>query len=413
MYPLSVILVNCSADTLSQLRRELEGQRVHVEAECADTAALIQYEREAANRTNRMVPEWTGSSASGGTEQRRLYVIELKLARDLLELRWIANTFVGQPILVIMPGGREDLTVIHAMREGAAQVVLLPLQSEDFEAALNRIGQQFAPPASNTNVIAVCGINGGCGATTVAINLAYEMAHLYQVRCILAELSPQVGAFATYLNVEPQFTTRELFRDIERQGVYAVQKALTRVGDNLEILAGPHRVMAPLEVNPQGVLQLIECIRRLAGAVVLDVPCTFDPLFFHTVESADQLVLVAEQKVLSLRTLKLLREALSRSAAPRPQHLLINRYDPKIQGFTAPELEKILGVPKLLTVRNDWAAVSDALNHGRPLRLEAPQSRALADLDALAAALRGADDSPRPQKASGLYRQLRRAIGLQ
>src|SRR5262249_18244738 len=149
--------------------------------------------------------------------------------------------------------------------------------------------QQFSPSAAGSGVIAVCGINGGCGATAVAINLAYELAGSGPGRCVLAELTPQMGAFATYLDVRPPFTTRGLRRDVATQGLYAVQKALTRVADNLDVLAGPHEVIAPAEVDPRAVLQLVECTRRLAGRVILDVPCTFDPLVFHTLAAADQL----------------------------------------------------------------------------------------------------------------------------
>lgn len=405
MYPLNVILVGCTPDVLPPLRQELAKQAVRIETECPDAASLVAHERKAMGRSERFA-EW--SARITPLEKRRLYLIQLQSLKNLRDLQWLTSTFPGHPVLALMQAGNEELTVIHAMREGAVQVVLLPLQTEDFQAALNRIAQQHGPSTA-TRVFAVSGINGGCGATTVAINLAYEMAHLHHHRCILAELSPQMGALATYLDVRPQFTIRDLFPVVEQQGTYAIKKALTRVAEGLEILTGPHQAIAPLTVTSREVVHLIDCTRRLAEVVVLDVPCTFDNLFFDTLATADQIVFVAEQKVLSLRTLKLLRDSMARSVTPRVQHLVINRYDPKIEGFSAPELKQLLGVSELTTIHNDWTAVSSALNHGRPLRLEAPQCRALADLDALASRLLGLSQ---PQKRTGLFSQLRRALGL-
>ena len=408
MYPLNAILVGCNEGASPQVRRELERQTVRIETECPDVAHLVKYERMAADRPERSALTWTGGA--GRQPKRRLYVMHLKAPQDFRELQWLSSTLAGQPILALMEGADEKMTVIQAMREGASQVVMLPLESDDFEAALNRIAQQFRTSASEAKVFAVSGINGGCGATTVAINLAYEMAHLHQIHCLLAELSPQMGAFATYLNVQPQYTITDLFRDLERQGAYAVQKALTHIADNLDILAGPHEAIDRSSVTVPEVMQLIECTRRLAEVVILDVPCTFDALYFETLAAADQIVLVAEQKVLSMRTLKLLRDALARSPAPRPQHLVINRYDPKLPGLSVAELERLLDVPKMQTISNDGTAVNAALNHGRPLRLETPHSPVLADLDALARTLLNIGAPTQAAKGSGLFGQLRRAI---
>jgi Flp pilus assembly CpaE family ATPase len=156
---------------------------------------------------------------------------------------------------------------------------------------------------------------------------------------------------------------------------------------------------------------VIDCTRRLAPFVVLDVPCTFDALFFRILAAAEPIVLVAEQKLLALRTLKLLREALARSAPYRRHHVVINRYESRKAGFTLSDLERLLEVPDLLGIRNDEAAVSAAMHRGRLLRLETPHSPVLADTGVLARALVG--DQEQARKSSGLFRQLRRAVGLQ
>jgi Flp pilus assembly CpaE family ATPase len=91
-------------------------------------------------------------------------------------------------------------------------------------------------------------------------------------------------------------------------------------------------------------------------------------------------VLVGEQKIPSIRTLKLVCEALSRIDGPGKLHIVINRYDPRIPGFGVDRLKSLLEVDEITTVRNDYASVMASINHGRPLRKEAPRSPALADI---------------------------------
>jgi pilus assembly protein CpaE len=411
MYPLSVILVGCDAGVGAKVRRELAAPEAPIEAECADTVALSVYERSAVDRPERWTSEWGGAGGTGRAEKRRLYIIQLKSAEGLYDLRWLTDNLSGHPALALVDGVNQPFPVIDAVREGAAQVVLLPLQTDDFQAALHRIARQFGPAQDGGEVIAVCGVTGGSGGSTVAVNLALELSRHHPVRCLLVELAQQMGSFASYLSLEPEHTTREVFADVERHGMYAVKKAITRYADNLDVLAAPYDVIAPAEVDPQRVLELIECARRLADVVVLDVPCTFDALFFHTLQAADQLVLVAEQRVMSLRTLKLIRDALTRAGMGQPQHLVVNRYDPKVAGLTLADLAAHFGVTNIRGIHNDWAGVSAALNQGRPLCAAAPLSPVLSDIEALARQLRGLGTVPTPHR-TGLLQQLRRAIGF-
>ena len=48
--------------------------------------------------------------------------------------------------------------------------------------------------------------------------------------------------------------------------------------------------------------------------------------------------------------------------------VVINRYNPQLKGFTAAEIQELLGVPRLATIANDFRAVNLAINQGKSLR---------------------------------------------
>lgn len=392
MYPLNVVLVNCGENALPHVRRELLNQNALLEAECADIASIVD-------------------ALGLFPEEKRLFVFHARTPEALAQLRRLSGTFVGQPILTLLEPGENLQTVIAAMRAGSSQVVLLPLQSDDFRAAMECIAFQFGRPPGTSRVIAVSGATGGCGATTVAINLAYEMALLHGKQCILTELALQVGMLATYLDCSPTYSTLDLLRHEGGLDAHMVQQALTKVAENFHVMVGPHRNIAPGSVQPEDVQRLVEYLRLLAQVVILDVPCTYDDLYFQTLTHADQVVLVADQRIPSIRNLDLILGTLAREAADRPPHVVINRYDPKLEGFSLRDLEKVLDVPRLLSIANDFAAVNASINNGRPLRLEAPASRALADIDALARTLLAIrEDAQQAVPSSGLLRRLMHAF---
>jgi Flp pilus assembly CpaE family ATPase len=174
-----------------------------------------------------------------------------------------------------------------------------------------------------------------------------------------------------------------------------VQQALIRIADNFEIVSGSHFEIAPVEASHLDVLRLLDHFRRLSEVVILDVPCTNDEAYVQTLSAANHVVLVAEQNLPSLRSLRLVLEMLARTdikGGARPDlqlEVVLNRYDPKSRDFELAQLKEKLGVPGMMTVANDYGSITAALNSGVPLRMEVPRSKALADIGALAKKVMG------------------------
>jgi len=326
--------------------------------------------------------------------------------------------FVGHPVMALVDAMMDPSVLLGAMRSGASQVVALPIQPDDFKAAMECIAQQFGHTAAQNQAICVSGVTGGCGATALAVNLAYEVAAQHHQHVILSELSLQIGKLAAYLDVNPEHTTFDLLNDGERLDPQMIQRALTRVADRFDVLAGEYRAITPVSATAAAVIRLVDYCRSLANVAIFDVPCTYDDLYFETLAIADQVVLVGEQKIPSIRTLKLVCEALSRIDGARKLHIIINRYDARMPGFGADRLKALLEVEDLLTVCNDYASVMASINHGRPLRQEAPRSAALADINKVVQTLLGVNEAqaarqPKAQaNTAGGFGKLFRRFGL-
>jgi pilus assembly protein CpaE len=200
---------------------------------------------------------------------------------------------------------------------------------------------------------------------------------------------------ATYLNVEPKYTLPDLLSANIKLDLSVVQQALIHIADNFDIVSGAHFEITPVEASHLDVLRLLDHFRRLSEVVVLDVPCTNDEAYVQTLSAANHLVLVAEQNLPSLRSLRLVLEMLARldlkGGARRDMQLevVLNRYDPKSRDFELAQLKELMGVPDMMTVANDYASIKAALNSGVPLRMEVPRSKALANIGELAKKVMG------------------------
>lgn len=268
MYPLKAILIGCETEDLSPLRHDLANQGVAIDVEFSDVADTI-------------------AKLASAPEAKRLFILIVRTPADLHQLERLNDTFVGRPILAMLQTPTDPALILRAMRSGAAQVIPVPYESEDFRLTLERIARQFGYSSSASKVIAVTGVSEGCGATAIAINLASEIAQLHQRSCILVELSLRLGRLAGYLDLEPYYTTHSLLSDVERMDIDTVRQALSKMADNFHVLAGPYKGIAALQPDPQHVVRLVDLVRRLADVVVLDMPCTFDDVYFESIAHAD------------------------------------------------------------------------------------------------------------------------------
>jgi pilus assembly protein CpaE len=334
----------------------------------------------------------------GGT---KLFIVHVQNSAHLPKLKQLVAGFPGHPVMALVDSAADPTVLLGAMRTGASQVVPLPIQPDDFKAAMECISQQHGHSSTQNQAICVSGVTGGCGATVLAVNLANEIASQHNRHVILSELSLQVGKLAAYLDITPEHTTFDLLNDGERVDPQMIQRALTHVSDRLDVLAGEYRAITPVQASAASIIRFMDYCRSLANIALFDVPCTYDDMYFETLAMADQVLLVGEQKIPSIRTLKLVCEALSRIDGARKLHIIINRYDPRMPGFGTDRLKALLEVNDIITVCNDYAAVMASINHGRPLRQEAPRSPALADITKIVHILLGPNERPKAGKLSG------------
>jgi len=187
----------------------------------------------------------------------------------------------------------EDVTPasLHSLlRQGADEFVPYPLPENELADAIERIrtAGKVAQAAADTPklqagtqkegaVIVVHGLAGGTGATTLAVNLAWELATCKKKDgpsvCIL-DLDLQYGSVATYLDLPRREVVYDMLTDTESMDDETFGQSLVTFEEKLQVLTAPAE-MIPLDlITSEDINRLLTIARRHFDYVVIDMPST-------------------------------------------------------------------------------------------------------------------------------------------
>ncbi len=370
MYPLKAMLIGCTGQNLLDVGRELASLSIPIEGEYVDVRSCLAH-------------------VFANPSDKRLFVVHPSTTAEIVQVEALCDSVAGQPILALVDLAHDPSMMVRAMRAGAAQVVRLPVQLDDLRAATHRIALQFGHSSTQSRLIDVFGASDGSGCTTIALNLASEIARLRNATCILSEGSVSFGRLANYLGIEPQLTAHDLIGDLDRLDIERMRQALTQVDDNLLVLAGSYKNIAEDILTTEAAFKLLDCAKQLADVVVVRSRNRFEELDLDFVSKAHHIVIVAKPTIPSLHSLKLLLDLVARRECFGQQYVVINQFRNGAGEFSQRSLEAALDLPHVFTVAYDPSSMQTAENAGETLHRAAAHSCALADITALARIILG------------------------
>ncbi len=182
-------------------------------------------------------------------------------------LKFGAEEFVPYPL---PDGALHD--AIQRMRDKAAQAELVAANiANNLKATGDRDGV----------VLPIHGLAGGTGATTFAVNLAWELANIDEgddaMRVCLLDLDLQFGSASTYLDLPRREAVFELLQDTDAADSESFMQALLSYQEKLHVLTAPSEII-PLEmVEGKDIAKIIEIAKTNFDYVVIDMPRTVVP----------------------------------------------------------------------------------------------------------------------------------------
>src|SRR5580704_3791216 len=268
------------------------------------------------------------------------------------------------PIIVVLPSNDPEL-VLRCLRQGASDFLIPPFTSEQVEGALQKIARLQPNRAINAGrVYCIMPAKGGCGASTIASNLAYQMKRGNK-RILLADLDPLAGTLSFLLKIKSNFSFLDALarsHDIDAD----LWKAVVTARQGIDVLLSPE-VMTEGMSELKDASSIIEYARATYDIVVLDSGGVYGEWNLSQAQLADEILLVTTNELTSLQAVQRALTYLDANKVGRYKlRLIVNRYD-RHTGLSKDVIGTALHTDIFHIMPNDYEAIQKSLMEGKPL----------------------------------------------
>jgi pilus assembly protein CpaE len=276
-------------------------------------------------------------------------------------------------ILAVGQASDADL-ILRALQEGADHYLDEADLEKGIDTVLARWQKRAEPPRPPARLVAVLAASGGCGASTLAVNIATVLAKDHG-KCALIDLKPGKGDLTALLDLKPAYHLADLCQNSTRLDQAMFEKVLARHPCGVHLLASPHVFGDNRLVNPQGVAQALTLARAVFSHVVVDLEDCFHEEQVLTLRQATSILLVSRLDFTSLRNVRRILDHLSNVGVSQgPVRLAINRHG-QANELPAREAEEALGGKLAYYIPDDPKTINGANNAGVPVVLKAPTAK--------------------------------------
>ncbi len=308
----------------------------------------------------------------------------------LAELDSLAE-YCDENIRVVVLGHTNDIRLYRElMRRGVSEYLVAPF---DPVQMIRSIAALFTDPEApfTGKTLAVTGVKGGVGASSIAHNLAWALSERIKVNATLVDLDLNFGTTGLDFNQDTQATIADALMSPDRFDEAVMSRLITKATDRLSLFTAPATLDRTYNLEPETYGRVLDQVRGSVPFVVLDLPHIWSDWFKTTIIGADEIVVVAAPDLASLRNGKNLMDFL-KAARPNDAQpkLVLNMVGlPKRPEIPPKDFGQAIGIDPSLILPFDAQLFGTAANNGQMVFDVAPESKVAQGIDQLAAELTG------------------------
>lgn len=310
---------------------------------------------------------------------------------DLPRISGIIATAKEKGIKIILIAEEVSPIALHQLLKlGADDFVPYPLPENALHDAIERLKKpvaadepMIAAPATPSFkskgdrdgvILPVHGLAGGTGATTFAVNLAWELANVQKdnaPRVCLLDFDFQYGSVSTYLDLPRREAVYELLSDTASMDNESFLQAMLTFNDKLHVMTAPSE-MLPLDiVTSEDINRVLDVARANFDFVVIDMPSTIVQWTEAVLHHAHIYFAMVELDMRSAQnTLRMIRALKAEELPYEKLRYVLNRA-PKFTDLSGKSRVKRLAESLDITIELQLAdggrQVTQSNDHGLPL----------------------------------------------
>lgn len=359
----------------------------------AEVAALFDPIAEHV-RPEGILPDW--SQLEAAVEQFRPDAIVLYLGGRPGQALAVARRVVSlhPKVRVVALADQDEAELIQAVdRAGCADLAVRSAGPNDLLRALQVLHQPNTAPSADGAAIVVLGAKGGVGTTTVAVNLAAEIAARTRKRVILVDLHLYLGDAALALDIVPNPSALSFLLQGHNLGAQAFAEAAPMHRAGFRVLGLDGDLSKADRVTASQVVHLLDRLRERHDYVLVDCGSDINETSLAALTAADRRLLVLTNEFRSLLGARRRINGLRALSLEEPlAYVVLNRDDPERPADRG-AIEDAAGAPVAAAISNAWREVHTALQQGRVLSEGWPKAQVTKDIRALAGFLAGGESA--------------------
>ena len=288
------------------------------------------------------------------------------------------TTLVKNIKIIVLSYDTESDIVIKALRAGAREFLVKPLIEKDFVASVQKMKDLILGNINDTTkckVITTFSNKGGIGKTSIAVNLAMEIANITKEKVALVDLNMQMGDITTFLNLDPSFDTSYVINNLDRIDETFLLTTLEQYNKtSLYVLADPPDIEQAEIITSEDITTLINILRNVFSYIVIDTTSSFDAKTITALDNSDLILLISIINLPSIRNCQRCFDLFKKLGYSKDKiKLIINRYmdadDIKIE-----DVEEVLDHKVFFKIPNNYYTIINSINKGIPICDAAPNS---------------------------------------
>ena len=296
-----------------------------------------------------------------------------------------------ETVKVIIIGATNDIRLFRElMHRGVSEYVVPPI---DTVQLIRTIANLFVDPEQPFvgKTISVTGVKGGVGSSTIAHNLAWAVSNRLELNATLVDLDLNFGTTGLDFNEESQQTIADAIVSPDRFDEAVLERLLVKVSERLSLFTAPATLDRTYDLDTSTFDTIINQVRQSVPFVIMDLPHIWSDWFKDAIVASDDIVVVVQPDLASLRNGKnlidFLKAARSNDSPPR---LVINNVGmPKRPEIPVKDFGAAIGIEPELILPFDPQLFGTAANNGQMISDVAPESKCSQGLDYLAGVLTG------------------------
>ncbi|PCJ44610.1 MAG: pilus assembly protein CpaE [Alphaproteobacteria bacterium] len=302
--------------------------------------------------------------------------------------------------MVIAVGKENDISLYrNLINSGVHEYMVKPVTTEQIRECIlaaentlrlaNETEIHMVEDATD-KLIAVIGMRGGVGASTIVSSCAWIIANDMKRNTAILDMDIYFGTDALTFDLEPGRGLCDALENPSRIDGLFIERAMIRQGDNLSILGSEASLNDPTYTDPSAMSHLLSELKHNFNYVIMDLPRNMAAEYPLMLSEADEIILVSDLSLAAARDI-IRFLALCKTVAPdKKVKVILN----KVAGAGLVEVDK-KDFEASIERSVDWEIPFDAKlmvqvsRAGKPLPQAASMSKIVKVLKSVSADITG------------------------